>query len=273
MESANSEISSLKRTIDSLRHGLIETDIELDTVQRLHRRYEHKASVEGDRLRSVSQGHGRPSSLHARSLDGLSAQQIHSNSHYNEDLHESAAFSVNEISPDYSSGISRVSGRGDLSDAVQSALDAAAQLRQRNAASRFELDRLSSSQSSSRMRAREDASVATHATPPRDKRGVMSTTPTSLNLSTGPNSRGIPGQSYSLSSMSPTVGSVAIRSSTNMQQQLPRPQSMSRALGTSSTFSITRESAGSYYGGSPVEAASGSQTYRRKVKATVRRNN
>lgn len=249
-------------------------------MQRLQRRAE--LSSAGERARAVSQGHGRPTAgNHLRASDSYSRQHFDSSSsRHHEDLHESTAFSVKELSREYgdSSGASARSnggsGRGDLSDAVQSALDAAAQLRQRSAASRADYGGLSSSQLSSsqysvRVRSRED-SAAVAATPPRDKKVAASSPPTSVGLSTGRLSTA-GSHSYGHAA-SPATSMGVLRTSTAAHiQPTARAVSAGRAMGGISSFSSARDT--SFSSTAESSSAVGAHTYRRKVKATVRRNN
>lgn len=253
--------------------------MELDTVQRLQRRHEQlgvKPDKGGDMFRSVSQGHSRAGNHATTGIERHQNKSIH------EGLHESTPFSLKEMSRDHEdiyAGVGNYStstSRGDLSDAVQSALGAAAQLRSeqrhKSAVVKTGLDGvpaqsssmasrhggyrddnfLSSSQYSIRVRSRDESTGGRHMTPPRDKRPAVSNiTPTSISR-TG------------MSRTSETAGHEFNRSMSS-----PHVHSLNRGSGGISSYSSARESSM----GSSSEVLNSTHTFRRKVKATVRRNN
>lgn len=222
----------------------------------------------------MSQGHGRMATAIGKASDTHPWHQAYSSKSNQESLHESTAFSVKELSREYgdSSAISsrgpRTSGQGDLSDAVQSALDAAAQLRSENryrsAGIRGDSEVPTFSHSLGARRRDDSIGIRNSITPPREKRVAVSGTPTSMNLSGGASSRGY-GHGATVGHGSSPSGYAPVA---HTQQQ--SFSSSNRLSGGLSTYSTVRES--SFGSVAESSTTSGTHTLRRKVKATVRRN-
>ncbi len=118
---ATAELSSQQRTIDSLRHGLIETDMELDTVQRLKRRQEVPPAAAGaDKVA----GGGK----HAEAdLSAYADRRADFKSSYSYSSRGAAAADPKAAVPSVGDG-----SRQNLSAAVKAALDAAAALKNKH---------------------------------------------------------------------------------------------------------------------------------------------
>ena len=224
--------------MNSLRHGLIETDQELDLVQRLQKRNSSRPS-----LTEIS-------SRRERSFDDMQDHSFRSRE-VEEGVHESSAFSASELKT------SRNFADGELSDAVQAALDSASRMRSDHR-----------SDHSGRVPREQDNyfSYNRHRTPPRSKRPAVSIiskqSPVLVSDVRRSASKGHRGDhsdtfSYGHSSTSPMVGYGAIRSVSAVE---PRSHSALRSSATSSQRKEVESSANT------------NQSFRRKVKATVRRN-
>lgn len=268
-----------QRTIDSLRHGLIETDMELDTMQRLRRKDNAGDAIEKETNRMYSVP-AQKASVH---IPGSSSGFVYSAAMAASALQRGPIESKGSRSsqvPVVSNG-----NRQNLSAAVKSALDAAAALKSKH---EFELamktpkdfsradlsrshveevDRYSSITSERRQDNNQSISASIkvrmrdEATPPRDKRVAVSSTPTAVRgekLETSPdissNNRSSSAPRYSRPSGIPV-------------------NSVSSGFGVGFIrSSIAASSAGvTGQGNQASPADSSTHSVRRKVKATVRK--
>lgn len=254
--------------------------MELDTVQRLHRRQEYSKVPVAEREASNS----KEARVHSRDLSG-----------------------------NYRATIASIAERRNVSDTVQSALDAATIMRERQKIDSSKYSSQSRSQSTyqsgshqeytsknrtadgavgssnvMRVRPREEVSDSQEVvqTPPRDKRVAVSNTPTTMNVlsSAGPLTRSPQSNSYqsrnnnqnerasslprgafsTMEGMSSTIGSSILRSSAVLNRS---PSTFRSSLARESQSFSAQATMRSHIN----DTSSGSQ-YRRKVKATIRKN-
>jgi hypothetical protein len=250
LEASEHEILNLQRTIDSLRHDLIETDIELDTVQRLQRHKDSSIKHTSDpaslgRIDTLSVNREtRVIDAVKTALESASSKSVHAVANTNDGRRSVRAFS-NNFQASHS--------RAKLENSVSSVSIPASVSSDKD---------FNAVRGIMRPRPRDESNTYLQSTPPRDKRMAISSTPPSMKIQDSKKIQNDDAKHVTKISTSQhqllksradsaTISSGFLRSS-NLQARSPFTQTVDSQP--------------------PVETIDSDVQYRRRVKATIRKN-